>query len=135
MKVWDVTTGEEALALRGGKQRLVFSPDGKSLASSERLWDATTGQEVNPFHALGYWALSPDWRLSVALRGRVMKVCDAATGKERLTLPFTLHSDVPPGIFTKALVFSADGRYLAQGYGGTGKSSEVKIWDVTAVDK
>jgi WD40 repeat protein/serine/threonine protein kinase len=55
IKVWDARTGEELLSLKGqiaGTGSIVFSPDGKRLASSARLtntvhlWDAQTGQEL-----------------------------------------------------------------------------------------
>jgi WD40 repeat protein len=52
--VWDAQTGQELLSLRGHTgtgyghmvSRVVFSPDGKRLASGSKVWDAQTGQEL-----------------------------------------------------------------------------------------
>jgi WD40 repeat protein len=53
VKVWDTQTGQELLTLKGGGSTVVFSPDGKRLASYSgetaqevNLWDAQTGQEL-----------------------------------------------------------------------------------------
>src|SRR5262249_21033527 len=52
IKLWDAATGEECLSFRrhaGPVSAVVFSPDGKTLASSGnrtiRLWDVSTGRE------------------------------------------------------------------------------------------
>src|SRR5262249_30290241 len=59
VKIWDASTGEEFLTLKGHTGRVTavaFSPDGKRLTSGSRaegdklgqlkIWDATTGQEL-----------------------------------------------------------------------------------------
>ena len=50
VKVWDTQTGQELLSLKGGSWFVVFSPDGKRLASPSGRevyqWDAQTGQEL-----------------------------------------------------------------------------------------
>ena len=51
VKVWDAQTGRELLSLKGGDRSVVFSPDGKRLASMSsdntvKVWDAQTGQEL-----------------------------------------------------------------------------------------
>ena len=54
MKVWDATSGQEMLTLKGhtdGVTSVAFSPDGKRLASASwdqtvKVWDATSGQET-----------------------------------------------------------------------------------------
>ena len=54
VKVWDATTGQETLTLKGhtdGFYRVAFSPDGRRIVSvsvdgTGKVWDATTGQET-----------------------------------------------------------------------------------------
>ena len=54
VKVWDATSGQEMLTLKGhtgAVMSVAFSPDGKRLASASgdqtvKVWDATTGQET-----------------------------------------------------------------------------------------
>ena len=54
LKVWDATTGQETLTLKGhtdGVRSVAFSPDGKRIVSGSddqtlKVWDATTGQET-----------------------------------------------------------------------------------------
>ena len=54
VKVWDATTGQEILTLKGhtgGVLGVAFSPDGNRLASggwdgTVKVWDAATGQEI-----------------------------------------------------------------------------------------
>jgi WD40 repeat protein len=64
--VWDAQTGQELLTLQSGTGRgLVFSPDGKRLASASedgtvKLWDAQSGQETLTFEHTGDRGTSPD---------------------------------------------------------------------------
>src|SRR5262249_38232445 len=72
IKVWDAQTGQELFTLKGHIaeiMNIVFSPDGKRLASSARwtntvqVWDAQTGQELLSLKAGGEirsLAFSPD---------------------------------------------------------------------------
>ena len=95
MTLWDATTGQEMLTLRGHADEVnavAFSPDGKRLASASadqtvKLWDATTGQEMLTLngHDAGVWsvAFSPDGRRIVTgSADGTAKVWEAATPQQ-----------------------------------------------------
>ncbi len=104
--LYDLATGKERLRCadaRFGLWRLVFSPDGKKLASSGRtvgkngehtnyvidLWDVATGknlhQRVRHTGEINALVFSPDGRsLASASEDRTIRVWDVATGKEIL---------------------------------------------------
>jgi WD40 repeat protein len=71
IRVWDLGTGKSTLPVTGLKAsvaRVVFSPDGKSLATAGadkmvRVWDAGSGRELSALSspdAVGVVAFSPD---------------------------------------------------------------------------
>jgi WD40 repeat protein len=70
VKVWDATTGQELLMLKGQTTvgwSLAFSPNGKQLAFASgegivKIWDLATGQEVRTFKSLFHKALAPRGR-------------------------------------------------------------------------
>jgi WD40 repeat protein len=120
VKVWDAATGQEALTIPGGPYRLAadglvgptalgmsFSPDGKRLAAS--VWFTEQGKQA-----------------------AAVKVWDAATGRETLTIPGNVYTFRNPA-------FSPDGKLLAVA-ASTGSplgptdtafasSAEVKVYD------
>jgi WD40 repeat protein len=128
IKVYDAQTGQELLSIKGhagGVMSVVFSPDGKRLASASQdrtvtIWDAQTGQQIlalkghtAPVRRMAY---SPDGkRLGTASIDQTMKVWDAQTGQELLTLKAS-----------GQVAFSSDGHRLACAGDGT-----VRIWDAT----
>jgi RNA polymerase sigma factor (sigma-70 family) len=133
--VWDVNTGKVLLRLssRGRVDRLVFSPDGKLLASCATaddtpiVWDVATGRELRPLAGaplLYDVAFSPDGRWLAgagADNDQRVHVWEIATGLE--VRNFAGH--IGGGIMSVA--FSPDGRTLASG----GGDSSVLLWDLT----
>jgi WD40 repeat protein len=132
IQLWDAVTGAERGRLVGrqvfGTQRLVFSPDGKTLLAAGygnepiHLWDVDTGAVrcslVGHLTArFGGAAFSPDGRLVATGVGHEVKLWDATTGREVFALllpdlePFRSKGiGWPDGVAT--LAFSPDGRKL-----------------------
>jgi WD40 repeat protein len=120
---------------RGEIGTLCFSPDGKTLASSEsqagvvRLWDVNTHKErANPlFSALGVvesLSFSPDGRtLATGTQSRA-QFWDAATLRPR-GHEIAEHND--SSVSFQTVVFSPDGKILATG-GGLG-SQGIQLYD------
>src|SRR5207253_7057761 len=49
IKIWSIPDGKELLSIKGqkiGGYSLAFSPDGKRLASTQKVWNAETGDEI-----------------------------------------------------------------------------------------
>jgi WD40 repeat protein len=129
IKVWDAQGNPEARALEG--HTVVFSPDGKWLASTSwgwatsfKVWDTTTGQVVHMLdghkgNVLDV-AFSPNglW-LASASDDSTVKLWDVANGQVLLTLEGHNGGAISVG-------FSPDGKWLASG----GHDAKVKLWDV-----
>jgi WD40 repeat protein/cytoskeletal protein RodZ len=130
-KVWDALSGKELLALYGhaGRfSRIVFSPDGKRLATAgadntAKVWDAVTGKELLTLSghsdSVNGLSFSPDGRrLATAGDDKTAKVWDAMTGRELLTL--SGHA----GRISR-VAFSPDGKQLATAT----DDKMAKMWD------
>ncbi len=127
MKVWDAGSGQETLTLKGHTDKVrsvVFSPDGKRLASASddrtvKVWDTATGQvtltlkgHTGPVTSVTFSADGK--RLASASDDRTVRVWDA--DKEVLSLK---------GV--NSVAYSPDGKRLASAsHDGT-----VKVWDAT----
>ncbi|WP_285566411.1 serine/threonine-protein kinase [Streptomyces sp. RTGN2] len=106
---------------------VAFSPDGKSLATSDngstRLWNITTRKDTTfsteDGFAHGSVAFTPDGRTLVVGQDGAIQLWDTAT--RECTFTFTEHAD---GVDVVAL--SPDGRTLASGNGEV-----IRLWDIT----
>jgi WD40 repeat protein/tRNA A-37 threonylcarbamoyl transferase component Bud32 len=144
VRVWDATNGLEILCLRGHTalvQAVAFSPDGQRLASISRgpagpgravpgevvIWDLGKGQAVltlpgrtEPGSDPGFAhvTFSPDGERLAASAGRTVRVWNAATGQEILTLP-SLEG------FVTRIAYNPDGSRLA----AASQDGKVLVWD------
>jgi WD40 repeat protein len=123
-----------------GATRLVFSPDGRLLAtgtfrsSAIKLWEAATGRELRNISTGGQnamsistvFAFSPDSRLLAAAAGNnSVKVYDVITGREVQILTGGQASFMASFGVT-FIAFSSDGKKLVT------VSDAIKVWDVAS---
>jgi WD40 repeat protein len=134
IQLWDATTGEVTFTLSSQKfwtSNLVFSPDGRTLASASwdntiTLWDVATGKALRSLSGLadisGPLAFSPDGRTLASGAGdTAIELWDVTTGQALRAL--TGSTDEPLSV-----AFSPDGKTLASG----GYDNTVKLWDVAS---
>jgi RNA polymerase sigma factor (sigma-70 family) len=114
--LWDAATGRELydLPAEGSVVAAAFSPDGKTLAATEKrgviLWDVASGKEAGQFNfEPSAWAVafSPDGKtLAVPDKESVIHLWDVASG-------FEVSAIVGPGKRLTGLTFSPDGGTIA----------------------
>ncbi|KAI9770023.1 MAG: hypothetical protein M1840_003735 [Geoglossum simile] len=112
----------------GGVNDVVFSPDGKLVASTSndgtiRVWDAATGAAVQTLKGHTGWistvVFSPDSKLvTSASSDETVQVWDAATGAVIQTLKGHTSS-------VRIIVFSPDGKLVAS----ASDDRTVRVWD------
>lgn len=130
--LWELATGRQLHHLAGhtnGATNLVFSPDGKLLASAGRdtmikVWDAGSGKMLHQFKAqpaLGALALvfAPDGQfLASGGSDKTLKIWEVAGGREVNSFQGHQTSVV-------SLAYSADGRMLASGC----MDGSIRLWE------
>jgi WD40 repeat protein/class 3 adenylate cyclase len=131
VKIYDAATGKERVTLpgpKGGVNDLAFHPDGRRLAvaGSEivEIWDVVGHTILKELRGHTNWvygvAFSPDGKwLATCGWDRTIKLRDAATGAERLSL--FAHEG-----FVLDLAFSPDSRTLAS----TSEDRKIRLWEV-----
>jgi WD40 repeat protein len=138
VKVWDMDTGKELLALKLPQrpQGMALSPDGDVVAvtasdKTVRLYDVATGKETlvlrGHTQSPRAVAFSPDGKRIVTGGGsdRSVRLWDARTGEEILT--FSPVADPVTGV-----AFSPDGHKIV----ATSQTDDVvKVWDATPVKR
>jgi WD40 repeat protein/transcriptional regulator with XRE-family HTH domain len=133
-KIWDATTGQLLLTLRGHTESvngIVYSPDGKRIATTSddhtaKVWDADTGKKLLTLsghtNMVLRLAFSPDGtRIVTTSADKTAKVWNAGTGKELLT--FSGFGDI-----INDVAFSPDGKRVAT----TDQDGNVRVWDPTS---
>ncbi|MHB8901723.1 MAG: HEAT repeat domain-containing protein, partial [Thermoguttaceae bacterium] len=127
-KLWDANNGQELANVPGyghgvSPSWLEFSPDGKSLGTTQAVWDVTTWQERFKLGTSdrGCIAFSPDGKTLTAVWANSLHLFDAATGQEQFK------TDAGSSLY--GVAYSPDGQTIAAaGDGGA------ILWDVTGGD-
>jgi WD40 repeat protein len=115
--VWDAAAGTKIRTLVGGSGSVVYSRDGRFVATGGdgrfaatggakvELWNATNGAPIRGLDAINALAFSPDGRMLAATgQDKAVRLYDPATGTPIRTLT---------GVYADQLAFSPDGTHIA----------------------
>ena len=132
IKLWDVVTGTNIANLLGERQswvtRVVFSPDGRTIASRAsgekftRLWDVVAQTTIAKLEGKSVIALtfSPNGKIFAHGASDSVKLWDVATMQNIATLEG--HTKI-----IRSLAFSPNGQILVSG----ASDYKIKLWDIT----
>jgi WD40 repeat protein len=143
IRLCDPATGRELRRLSDqrvrGPFRVAFSPDGRTLASSDHegsvsLWDTATGKQIRQIDdgsdTPKLIDFSPDGKLLAVASGRgTLSLWNVSTGQRVREFPHFGDPDHPKETgFAYYLAYSPDGRSVATG--GGYRNSYLRLWDV-----
>ena len=135
VRIWDASTGAQALILRGHKHGVLgvaFSPDDKLVASASkdktvRIWDATTGKEIRDClghtEEVSFVCFNSDGtKLASGSPDKSVRIWDVRTGRQSFI--YDKHSTYLQGV-----QFSPDGRLIASSSSGAPGKGEFIVWN------
>jgi len=132
LTLWDGRTGVELRGLLGQTMAVydcAFSPDGKRVVLGQRhltvrIWNVETGQLLTVFrgHNKNVFAVafSPDGKSVASAGGGIIKIWDAATGSELMSMEDEASSTM------LSLTYTPDGSRLIS----CGSNKAIRVWDV-----
>jgi WD40 repeat protein len=126
-----VRLGTPRLQQARGVPDVAFSPDGKTLAVQDALWDVFTGKKLRDLQRseelnfpIDKRAFSPDGKVLAGQCQNCIRLWETATGKAIRVL------SCPEGAFFHALTFSPDGKQLATSLScGKNKAAPILLWE------
>jgi eukaryotic-like serine/threonine-protein kinase len=119
LRIWDLSTGEELTTLRGHSGTIVgivYSSDGARVTSASddgtvKTWEVSNKEALSLYRKKFTFAsavFSRDGQLFAVKSLEALKICDAATGREKISIPV--------GSTNRAgLAFMPDGQQIVSG--------------------
>jgi WD40 repeat protein len=128
------------LVERNPVRHVVFSPDGKTVASERRIWDAGSGRVLVTFrdrdeqnnHSANFFSIvySPDGKEVITAENEGIRIWDIASGKEARWA-------VRAKIRSEPVALSPDGRLMATGgviarFQGGEVDPPIRVWELAS---
>ena len=117
-KVWDATTGDQAVTLRGGGSAVAFSPDGSHFASGCNSYEFMRARIMN-FDGVEGFMTRKMRSANNRLQDYTAQMWEVPTGKKTLT--FQGLKDIT------SVAFAPDGKRIVAG----GMHNRAMVWDTT----